>query len=145
MNVAEILAVKGSEVATIGADRPIIEAVRLLVERRVGALVVSDDGRHIDGVISERDIVRHVAEGNDLEVSAPVSSVMSTDVRTCAPTDRVESLMVLMTERRIRHLPVRGHDEELCGIISIGDVVKTRVNELEAEHDQLVEYVRSGQ
>lgn len=145
MNVAEILSSKGTDVATIRPDRPIIEAVHLLVDRSVGALVVSADGTTIDGVISERDVVRHLATGEDPSSMAPVHEVMSSTVRTCTESDLVESLMEIMTERRIRHLPVADDDGHLVGIVSIGDVVKTRVNDLEAQHEQLVEYVRAGQ
>ncbi len=145
MNVAGILSDKGSEVATISPDRPVLEAIGLLDERQVGALVVSKDGRVIDGLVSERDVVRSLARDGALAVHEPVHSVMSTHVYTCSETDRADGLMARMTEKRVRHLPVVDGENHLCGIVSIGDVVKTRVTELEAEHDQLVEYVRGGQ
>ncbi len=144
MNVAGILSDKGSEVATISPDRPVLEAIALLDEQRIGALVVSRDGRVIDGLISERDVVRILAGDGAPALQEPVQAVMSTTVHTCRATDRADGLMARMTEKRVRHLPVVDADDHLCGIVSIGDVVKNRVIELEAEHDQLVEYVRTG-
>ena len=89
--------------------------------------------------------MRSLAEHGALSVHEPVHSVMSTHVHTCRAADRADELMARMTEKRVRHLPVVDSENHLCGIVSIGDVVKTRVTELEAEHDQLVEYVRAGQ
>lgn len=145
MNVAEILSSKGDEVATIPPDRPVIEALELLRSAGVGALVVSPDGRAIVGMLSERDIVRCLAADGALAVHEPVRALMSVEVLTCRANDRTEELMARMTERRVRHLPVVDDDGMLCGIISIGDVVKSRVSELEGEQAQLVEYVRAGQ
>lgn len=144
MNVAEILAYKGSDVATIGPDRSIREAVRLLSERAIGAVVVTDDAGTFIGMLSERDLVRRAARDDGLDLDEAVGSVMTTKLSTCRLSDRSEELMKMMTERRIRHLPVLDDSDELCGIISIGDVVKERVNELETAHEQLVDYVRSG-
>lgn len=139
MNVQSILGRKGTDVATISQTASVCDAIRLLGERRIGALVVSGDGRAIEGIISERDIVRVAADGrlDDLAVGA----VMSTQVVTCSTADGVDRLMQLMTERRIRHLPVvddRGH---LAGIISIGDVVKARLTALEHENQALADYI----
>lgn len=147
MNDAEILKAKGTGVATIGPDHTIGEAVQLLTSHSIGALVVTAGDRDIIGVLSERDVVRLLAalvDGSQIK-STPVTEVMSTPVRTCSPSDRIEGLRILMTQKRIRHLPVADNDGKLCGIVSIGDVVKSRVNELEVEHEQLVEYVRTGQ
>jgi CBS domain-containing protein len=145
MNVAGILSDKGSEVATIPPDRPIAEAIALLDTKGIGALVVSRDGIVIDGLVSERDLVRWFASRGDETLQEPVQSIMSDAVETCALTDRADGLMARMTDMRVRHLPVLDDAGHLCGIVSIGDVVKTRVIELEVEHDQLVEYVRAGQ
>lgn len=139
MNVQSILGRKGTDVATIEQTASVCDAVRLLGERRIGALVVSGDGRAIEGIISERDIVRVAVDGRLDELS--VGSVMSTQVVTCAPGDGVDRLMELMTERRIRHLPVVDDRGRLAGIISIGDVVKARLAELEHENQALADYI----
>ena len=144
MNVAEILSNKGSNVATIGPDHTVGEAIGVLAERSIGAVVVTDGQGTVVGMFSERDIVRRAAREGGLDVDEPVASVMSTNLTTCSLGDRSDGLMVLMTERRIRHLPVLADDGQLCGIVSIGDVVKERVNELETAHDQLIDYVRTG-
>ena len=139
MNVQSILQRKGSEVATISSATDVCDAVRVLAERRIGALVVSADGRGIDGIISERDIVGVAASGALDGVT--VGDVMSTDVVTCTAGDGIDRLMALMTERRIRHLPVVDDAGQLAGIISIGDVVKARLTELEHENRALSDYI----
>lgn len=139
MNVQSILGGKGAEVATIAQTATVCDAVRLLGERRIGALVVSGDGRAIEGIISERDIVRVAADGKLDQLS--VGAVMSTQVVTCAPGDGVDRLMALMTERRIRHLPVVDERGHLAGIVSIGDVVKARLTALEHENQALADYI----
>ncbi len=144
MNVAEILAYKGSEVATIGPTQSIRDAVGLLADQSIGAVVVTDESGTFIGMLSERDVVRRAARDDGLDLDASVDSVMTTKLSTCRLGDTSEALMKMMTERRIRHLPVLDDSDELCGIISIGDVVKERVNELETAHSQLVDYVRSG-
>jgi CBS domain-containing protein len=141
MNVQSIIGAKGAVVATISQTATLREAVEALTERRIGALVVSGDGRAIEGIVSERDIVRATATGGQSALDSSVGSVMSIDVVTCSAGDGVDRLMSLMTERRIRHLPVvddRGH---LAGIVSIGDVVKARLAELEQENHALAEYI----
>ncbi|MGH3579154.1 MAG: CBS domain-containing protein, partial [Mycobacterium sp.] len=105
-----------------------------------GALVVSPDGHRIDGIVSERDIVQHLSELRAAFLEEPVGAIMSTAVRTCSPADDVESIMNLMTEHRIRHVPVVA-DGRLCGIISIGDVVKSRIQELVKDRNELMEYI----
>lgn len=142
MNVAEILAHKGSDVTTIGPDRSVREAIGLMAERSIGAVVVTDAHGTVIGMFSERDVVRHVVR-DDVDLNVAVSTVMTPARTTCTRSDRIETLAALMTERRIRHLPVLD-DDRLCGIVSIGDVVKERVSQLQAEHDQLVDYVRTG-
>jgi CBS domain-containing protein len=144
MNVQSILGVKGSEVVTIRDDVSLADAAMTLRDRGVGALVVSNDGRHIDGIISERDVVRALANHGASVLGHPVKSAMSKDVITCRAGDAVESLMVSMTERRIRHLPVVDDDAVLGGVISIGDVVKARLAQLETENQQLADYITQG-
>jgi CBS domain-containing protein len=139
VNVQSILGGKGTDVATVPQTASLCEAVRLLEERRIGALVVSGDGRAIEGIVSERDVVRRAATGTLADVT--VGAVMSTDVVTCAAGDGVDRLMSLMTERRIRHLPVVDDHGRLAGIVSIGDVVKARLTELEHENQALADYI----
>ncbi len=141
MNVQSIMGAKGTEVATISQTERLRDVVRVLGERRIGALVVSGDGRSIEGIISERDIVRAAALGGAASLDATVGSAMSTDVVTCSPGDGVDRLMGLMTERRIRHLPVVDDGGHLAGIISIGDVVKARLTQLEHENRALADYI----
>lgn len=139
----EILVRKGSDVATVTPDDSIAVAIAMLRDRNVGALVVSADGRAVAGIISERDVVRCLADEGGSVLDRHVSELMNTDVATCSPDDHVDALMNLMTERRIRHLPVV-QDGALAGLVSIGDVVKSRVDELEKDAEQLVEYIRTG-
>ncbi len=140
MLVSDLLEGKGTAVATITSDATVGAAVADLARHRVGALVVSPDGRHIEGIVSERDIVQRLSELHTELLDHPVSSIMSTSVRVCAPTDDVVTIMNLMTEHRIRHVPVVA-DGELGGIISIGDVVKSRIQELEKDRNELMEYI----
>jgi CBS domain-containing protein len=144
MQVAQILKKKGGHVATIPPDAPIGRACDMLRSIGVGALVVSVDGASIDGIVSERDIVRALTTtpSTDLRLR-PCSEIMTSEVITCEPDDRIEQLMSLMTERRIRHLPVVV-DAELTGIVSIGDIVKWRLHELEDETRLLEEYIHHG-
>jgi CBS domain-containing protein len=116
--------------------------IMALAEHRVGALVVSSDGKTIAGIVSERDIVRGLAEGCSLD--QPVSTIMTSTVFCAEPETHVEELTRLMTEKRVRHIPVTDPDGILLGIVSIGDMVKTRLDELEGEKAALVEYVTRG-
>jgi CBS domain-containing protein len=143
MKISEVLAGKSSpEVVTVPPDATVRELVAMLDRHNIGALVVSEDGVTVDGIVSERDVVRRLHQADDV-LSAPVSSIMSTPVRTCAGADTVDEVMALMTERRFRHVPVV-KDGRLAGIVSIGDVVKSRMRELEFERDQLGQYVAGG-
>ena len=142
MNVQSILGVKGTDVATVGQGASLADAAQLLRDRGIGALVVSGDGRAIEGILSERDVVRTIAAHGASALGRTVGSAMSTDVVTCNCGDGVERLMALMTERRIRHLPVVGDDGKMAGIISIGDVVKARLMHLESENQALFEYIQ---
>ena len=141
MNVQSIIGGKSPVVATITQTATLREAIDQLTERRIGALVVSGDGRAIEGIISERDIVRAASTSGPTALDGSVGSVMSTDVVTCSAGDGVDRLMALMTERRIRHLPVVDERGQLAGIVSIGDVVKARLSELEQENHALSEYL----
>ncbi|MCB0968961.1 MAG: CBS domain-containing protein [Ilumatobacter sp.] len=141
MNVQSILGSKGDAVETIAQTATLFEAARQLGERRIGALVVSGDGRAIEGIVSERDIVRATAGAGATALEQAVGSVMSTDVVTCGCGDGVDQLMSLMTDRRIRHLPVVDDHGHLAGIISIGDVVKARLAELVHENEALTQYI----
>ena len=144
MNVHAILLAKGSDVATVGQQASLAQAADLLREFGIGALVVSADGSTIDGIVSERDVVRALAAHGASALSKTVGSVMSADVVTCNDADPVEHLMQLMTGRRIRHLPVVDDDGQLAGIVSIGDVVKTRLAQLEVENRALNDYIHHG-
>jgi CBS domain-containing protein len=142
VQISTLLAGKGDSVATITADMTVTTAVDELRAHGVGALVVSPDGEHIEGIVSERDIVRGLSGQLAALLAEPVRSIMTSTVFTCSPEDDVETLMAAMTERRIRHVPVV-RDGILCGIISIGDVVKSRIDELEKERKELVEYINA--
>ncbi len=144
MNVQSILSAKGSEVVTIAPSATLADAAALLREKGFGALVASADGAAIDGIVSERDIVRALAEHGAATLDRDVASCMSAEVFTCQPNDSIDALMSMMTERRIRHLPTVDHDGNLTGMISIGDVVKFRLGELERENDQLHEYIQGN-
>jgi CBS domain-containing protein len=140
MHVKAILSRKGSQVATIEAGATVARAVELLREHGVGALVVSDDGHIIEGIISERDVVRRLAtEGADA-LGSTVARVMTRSVTTCTAEDELDHLMQLMTDQRIRHVPVVDEHGSLTGIISIGDVVKLRLGHLETENQALFDY-----
>jgi CBS domain-containing protein len=143
MQVAEILRRKGNDVATVAPADTVGTAVEVLRDRGVGALVVTADGTAIDGIISERDIVRALGKSTAELLSRPTSDIMTAEVFTCSPEDRVEHLMSMMTEKRIRHLPVEV-EGALKGIISIGDVVKSRLNELEQEARAIEDYIHHG-
>ncbi len=140
MNVETILRNKGNWVATIRPEATVAEAVDILARERIGALVVSDDGRAVDGVLSERDIVIALAETGDDLLSREVGEIMSRTVVTCAPADTVGELMTEMTNRRIRHFPVVA-DGRLTGIVSIGDLVKSRLDEIEFEANSLRSFI----
>ena len=140
MRVKDILDHKGAAVATVGPDASVADLVASLADHGVGALVVTADGRRIEGIVSERDVVRALHRfGPDL-LGMPVRQIMTANVHTCVPTDEVRALARTMTDRRFRHMPV-AVDGALAGIVTLGDVVKSRVDELETEHDQLVGYI----
>lgn len=143
MLVSGLLQVKGSDVATVQPTTPVREVVAELATRRIGAVVVSADGQRIDGVLSERDIVRSLAERGAGMLDQPASELMTAEVFTCEPSTTADQLMSLMTERRIRHVPVVVEDR-LAGLVSIGDVVRDRIADLETESQVLHEYIEHG-
>jgi CBS domain-containing protein len=142
MNVQSILSRKGTAVATVQPSATLAQATASLRDHGVGALVVSANGRTIDGILSERDVVRALAAHGGGTLGREVSSAMSANVVVCQPDDTVDQLMAMMTDRRIRHLPVLDGAGEMAGIISIGDVVKARLGELELENNQLHDYIQ---
>jgi CBS domain-containing protein len=140
MNVETILRAKGRTVVTIRPGESVGAAIEALVSQNIGALVASRDGKTVDGIISERDVIHALARcGTDLP-SLTVAEVMTRPVVTCDPADSIAELMAEMTNRRIRHLPVIG-DGGLCGIISIGDLVKNRLDEIEFEARSLRSFI----
>ncbi len=143
MQVADILGRKGSDVATVAPSLSVRDVVAALAEHGVGALVVSGDGTSIDGIVSERDIVRRLASDGAALLELSVDQIMTRDVVTCAAADRADQLLGLMTSRRIRHLPV-ATDGALSGIVSIGDVVKSRLDELVEETRALEGYIQNS-
>jgi CBS domain-containing protein len=144
VQISQLLRHKGHEVATIDGSESVRTALALLAERGVGALVVSSDGRHVEGIVSERDVARGL-DGRGAELlTDPVSSLMTAEVHTCKPAARVTDLAQTMTDHRVRHVPVVDDDGALVGIVSIGDVVKARLDELEDERKQLVDYIQTA-
>jgi len=140
MKVQAMLSAKGNEVATTLPETVISTVIRKLKLEGVGALVVSEDGDHVVGIISERDVVRGLAEHGAELLDMQVADLMTRNVKTCSPEDDLKHVMTEMTRSRIRHLPVT-EDGRLCGIVSIGDVVKTRLDELETETNVLRDYI----
>jgi CBS domain-containing protein len=143
MLVSAILADKGTDVVTVSPQQNVQELLALLSRHKVGALVVSNDGKTIAGIVSERDIVRALAAGESL-MSEPVSSIMTSEVFVSTTHVKIDELMTVMTSRRIRHIPITTDSGELIGIVSIGDLVKARLSELETEKAALVDYITHG-
>ena len=140
--VSEVLKSKGPAVATIGPDATVATAVAEMSRHNVGALVVSSDGRTVEGIVSERDVTRALDSYGGTLLAKPISLIMSKEVRTASPDENIESLAVMMTEYRIRHVPVLDNGV-LAGIVSIGDVVKSRIEELEQDRDVLLQYIHA--
>jgi CBS domain-containing protein len=143
MLVSQILKNKGDLVFTASPHETVAAAAALLHSRRVGALVIVDDQDKVAGILSERDIVRVVAEKGGAGLNQPVSSCMSSEVVFASPNETVHSLLERMTDRRIRHLPVL-KDGRLAGLVSIGDLVKSKIAETEAEAENLKAYISAG-
>lgn len=140
MRIHEILGGKGFDVVHAPPDCTVGDLVGLLREHNLGAVVVSPDGRRVTGIVSERDVVRNLDVTPDL-MTRPISDIMSAEVCCCSAADGVPDVMTLMTERRIRHVPVVDDAQTLVGIVSIGDLVKSQIAQLQFERDQLEGYV----
>lgn len=141
--IASILASKGRAVVTVAADASLRDAARLLTERRIGAVAVTDSAGALFGILSERDIVRAVADQGPAALDAPVSSAMTARVVTASPSDRIDAALARMTDRRIRHLPVMDGGQ-LVGFVSIGDLVKAQIDQALAEADAMRAYIAAG-
>ncbi|KCZ45820.1 MULTISPECIES: CBS domain-containing protein [unclassified Hyphomonas] len=140
MTIDQILNDKGREIISVKADSTLSEAARILDEKRIGAVVALGDGGEIVGVLSERDIVRHVARNGASALNIHVGDAMTRDVITIESTTKVDDAMQLMTDRRVRHLPVLRNDR-LIGVVSIGDLVKWKIAETEAEAEAMKSYI----
>jgi CBS domain-containing protein len=140
MQISTILNAKGHDVITISPDATVKELAGLLREKKIGAIVVSRDGKKIDGIVSERDVVHRLTDFGPKYLSVAVKEIMTAHVLTCSPGDSVESCMELMSGKRIRHLPVvqRG---KLEGVVSIGDIVKAKIQEIHTEAESLKQYI----
>jgi CBS domain-containing protein len=141
MQVRHILHGKGRDVVAVSITATIQDAAKLLTEKRIGALVVQDKSGVLTGIISERDLVQAIAEGGSAALAEQVGDHMTAGPETCVETDTVETLMEVMTRGRFRHVPVLDDDMRLCGMISIGDVVKTRIAETVSEAAALRDYI----
>lgn len=140
MKISDIVRSKGDLVVTIGSDRTVLDLLALLDEHHIGAVVVSDGEGTVDGIVSERDIVRNLHTGGSDILSSPVSAIMTREVYTCSLHEQLDDVEAAMTDRRIRHVPIV-EDGTLRAIVSIGDVVKQRINDLRSERDQLASYI----
>lgn len=141
MRISEVIRRKGPAVVTVSPHSTVADLLAVLDDHNIGAVVVSEDeGRSVTGIVTERDVVRHLHTRGAEVLGAAVSEVMTAEVRTCVPEDELEVLARTMTEHRIRHLPVVV-DGKLEAIVSIGDIVKNRLDELQTERDSLVDYV----
>ncbi len=143
MDVAAILKEKGRKVVTAQPDSTVREIISILSREQIGVVVICGKENTLDGIVSERDVVRGLAERGQALLGSTAGDLMTRNVRTCSPGDSVRDIMATMTEYRIRHLPVL-EAGTLCGIVSIGDVVKRRLDEIESEAEALREYVTSA-
>ena len=143
MSVRAILSIKGRECVTVAPDATLAEAARLMASHKIGSLVITGPERRIVGILSERDIVSRVAESGERALAQTVGSAMTREVVTCSEDDTIPDLMQRMTAGRFRHVPVM-EQGKLAGIVSIGDVVKHRLAELEREHEALREYIATA-
>lgn len=141
MDIEAILSVKGRAVSTIRPEVPVGEAMRRMRAERIGALVISEDDRRILGIISDRGILHAITERGVGVLEDRIDGIMAREVFTCSPRDRVGSIMRLMTDRRIRHVPVVDTGGQLYGLISIGDVVKHRLDEVQREAEAMRDYI----
>ena len=143
MRITDLLRVKGTRVVTITPDTTVRQLLAILAEHGIGAVIVSADGTSVDGIASERDIVRAFAKRGAAVMSEAVTAIYTAEVHTVTPDTQIEEVMRMMTERRVRHAPVV-LDGALRGIVSIGDVVKNRIDELETERAALTDYITSA-
>ena len=143
MTVKTILAAKGNNVVTIEPNTNVAAAAKLLAERSIGALVVTGPDRRVIGILSERDILRVVAANGAAAFDVPLTDIMTRKVVTCSPSDKIGSIMESMTEGKFRHVPVLDQGK-LVGIVSIGDLVKHRLQEMEHEHTALCDYIQTA-
>ena len=141
MRISDVIRRKGDEVVTLRSDATVRQLLETLEQHHIGAVVVSDDGAAVSGIVSERDVVRHLHTEGVGVLSETVAMIMTSDVHTCTPEDSIEDLAEVMTERRFRHIPVVA-DGRLVAIVSIGDIVKGRIDELKTERDHLVGYIQ---
>jgi CBS domain-containing protein len=140
MRISDVLRGKGTRVVTIPPDTKVRRLLEVLAEHRIGAVVVSTDGTSVGGIVSERDVVRAFAKRGAAVMSEPVTAIYTAEVHTITPDTSLDEVMRMMTERRVRHAPVVT-DGVLRGIVSIGDVVKNRIDELETERAHLTDYI----
>ena len=140
MRISDVLRVTGTQVVSVTPDTRVRRLLTVLAEHRIGAVVVSRDGTSVDGIASERDIVRALAKRGAAVMSEPVTAIYTAEVRTVMPQTPIEEVMRMMTEYRVRHAPVVA-DGALRGIVSIGDIVKNRIDELETERLALTDYI----
>ncbi len=143
MRITDVLTTKGADVVSVPPDCQVTELLTVLAEHGIGAVVVSSDGATVEGIVSERDVVRALAERGAAVLQEPVLQICTVQVHTVEPDVPVDDLMRIMTERRIRHVPVVV-DGVMQGIVSIGDVVKRRIGELEDERTALSNYITTG-
>jgi CBS domain-containing protein len=143
MLVKSILAEKGNEVLTVAADSLVSDAVHALAKHRIGALIITDTNGSIRGILSERDIIRHISEDGTSVLGQAVSTVMTANVKVCTENHSVNDVMEIMTRGRFRHLPVE-RAGKLIGVISIGDVVKRKIEETEQEAEAIKSYIATG-
>lgn len=142
MKLAELIKGKPKEVIKIGENQVITEAANTMVQKKIGALLVEDEASNIVGILSERDIVRGMSQHGANLQDVKVSEMMTPDLIRCAPGDTVNEAMAMMTDRHIRHLPVFD-EEQLVGFISIGDLVKSQIMEVQSEAEALRQYIHS--
>lgn len=141
VNVAAILSRKGTDVITVTREAPVTDVIRMLTEHNVGALVVTDAAGEIAGIVSERDIVHQLARAGRATLEMAVDEAMTADVLRCTPEDTADDVMQTMTQRRLRHLPVVDDNGRMVGIVSIGDVVKSRIDDLKTQAESMENYI----
>jgi CBS domain-containing protein len=141
MRISDVIRRKGDTVVTLRPDATVRGLLEALEQNHIGAVVVSDDGSRVSGIVSERDVVRHLHTDGVGVLDQTVAMIMTSDVQTCSPEDGLDELARVMTEHRVRHIPVVV-DDKLVAIVSIGDIVKGRIDELQTERDHLVGYIQ---